>query len=194
MNKYNLNYFLNIWKYALVIPHLMAFKLCPLKTKILVVEDVRAMNLKRAINESLAYYLIYAKPYRNLFYSRVGRISKILKLFLPEYPFFFIGCGIENFGGGANVLGHPYGTFINAKSVGRNFTICQLTTIGNKMHGRNDLVPIIGNDVSLGANVNIIGNVKIGSNVVVGAGSVVVNDIPDNCVVAGNPAKVIRYL
>ena len=46
----------------------------------------------------------------------------------------------------------------------------------------------------LGATVTIIGHVKIGNNVVVGAGSVVVKDVPDNCIVAGNPAKIIRYI
>ena len=46
----------------------------------------------------------------------------------------------------------------------------------------------------LGANVNIIGDVKIGDNVIIGAGSVVVKDIPSNCIAAGNPAKVIKYL
>ena len=44
----------------------------------------------------------------------------------------------------------------------------------------------------VGANVCIIGNVKIGNNVVVGAGSVVTRDVPDNSVVAGNPAKLIK--
>lgn len=48
--------------------------------------------------------------------------------------------------------------------------------------------------MSLGANVNIIGDIKIGDNVIIGAGSVVVRDVPDNCVVAGNPAKIIKYL
>ena len=53
--------------------------------------------------------------------------------------------------------------------------------------------PIIGNTVNLGANVVIIGNIHIGDNVIVGAGSVVVKDIPDNCIVAGNPARIIRF-
>ncbi len=52
---------------------------------------------------------------------------------------------------------------------------------------------VIGDNVSLGANVTVIGNVHIGNNVIVGAGSVVIKDVPDNCVVAGNPAKIIRY-
>lgn len=42
--------------------------------------------------------------------------------------------------------------------------------------------------------MTIIGNVNIGDNVIVGAGSVVVKDVPSNCVVAGNPAKIIKYI
>lgn len=50
---------------------------------------------------------------------------------------------------------------------------------------------IIGNNVFVGANATILPNVEIGNNVVVGANTVVTKDIPDNCVAAGNPAKVI---
>ncbi|MGD0482989.1 MAG: acyltransferase [Terracidiphilus sp.] len=50
----------------------------------------------------------------------------------------------------------------------------------------------IGNDVFIGANSIILPGVRIGSRVIVGAGSVVNRSIPDNCVVAGVPAKFIR--
>ncbi|WP_261806096.1 sugar O-acetyltransferase [Lapidilactobacillus luobeiensis] len=50
----------------------------------------------------------------------------------------------------------------------------------------------IGNNVWLGGNVVVCPGVTIGNNVVVGAGAVVTKDIPDNVVVAGVPAKVIR--
>jgi putative colanic acid biosynthesis acetyltransferase WcaB len=46
--------------------------------------------------------------------------------------------------------------------------------------------------VDIGSNVCIIGEIIIGNNVKIGAGSVVVNNIPDNCIVVGNPAKIIR--
>ena len=39
----------------------------------------------------------------------------------------------------------------------------------------------------------VAGGITIGNNVDIGAGSVVLKDIPNNCVAAGNPAKVIRY-
>lgn len=52
---------------------------------------------------------------------------------------------------------------------------------------------IIKNDVWVGANVIILGGVSIGNGAVIGAGSVVTKDVPDYAVVAGNPAKIIRY-
>jgi sugar O-acyltransferase (sialic acid O-acetyltransferase NeuD family) len=52
----------------------------------------------------------------------------------------------------------------------------------------------IGAYSQIGANATILPDVKIGKNVIVGAGSVVTKDIPDNCVVVGSPAKIIREL
>ena len=53
---------------------------------------------------------------------------------------------------------------------------------------------VIGNNVFIGINSIVMPGVKIGNNVVVGAGSVVTKEVPDNSVVAGNPAKfVISY-
>tara|TARA_B100000900_G_C20487858_1_gene678270 strand:+ start:164 stop:655 length:492 start_codon:yes stop_codon:yes gene_type:complete len=51
---------------------------------------------------------------------------------------------------------------------------------------------IIGNNVWIGANVTILKGVKIGDNSIIAAGSVVVKDIHKNCIVAGNPAKIIK--
>ena len=59
--------------------------------------------------------------------------------------------------------------------------------VGYSKVGRID----IGDDVFIGAQSIVLPNVKIGNRVIVGAGSVVTKDIPENCVVAGNPARVI---
>lgn len=94
----------------------------------------------------------------------------------------------ENF-----MIHHPLGIVINPGVViGNNCSIRQNTTIGNKTGGTENC-PVIGNNVDIGANAVIIGDIKIGNNVVIGAGAVVVKDVPDNAVVAGNPAKIIRY-
>jgi Acetyltransferase (isoleucine patch superfamily) len=50
----------------------------------------------------------------------------------------------------------------------------------------------IGNDVWVGGGASILPGVTLGNNVVVGAGSVVTHSFPDNVIVVGNPAKVLR--
>ena len=52
----------------------------------------------------------------------------------------------------------------------------------------------IGNDVWIGGNVTILPGITIGNNVVIAAGAVVTKDIPDNSLVGGVPAKLIREL
>lgn len=52
----------------------------------------------------------------------------------------------------------------------------------------------IGNNVWLGSRVMILKGVSIGDNSVIGASSVVTKPIPANCIAAGNPAKIIRYI
>jgi acetyltransferase-like isoleucine patch superfamily enzyme len=46
---------------------------------------------------------------------------------------------------------------------------------------------------SIGSGVTILSNTSIGENAIVGAGSVVTKDVPPNAIVAGNPAKILRY-
>ena len=179
--------------YPLAIPHWIAYKISSSSTRHLIDTNVVEMQRRCKLpNKGLLYWLIFHKPYRNLFYYRIPG-SRLLRFLLPQYPLFGISSK-EGIGGAAFVLNHPYATIINARRIGSNFTICHLTTIGNAIHGRNDLVPTIGDNVSIGANATIIGDITIGNNVIIGAGSVVVKDVPGNCIVAGNPAKVIKLL
>jgi len=53
---------------------------------------------------------------------------------------------------------------------------------------------VIRQNVWIGENVTILPGVTIGKNSIIGANSVVTKSIPENCIVAGNPAKIIRQL
>ncbi len=53
---------------------------------------------------------------------------------------------------------------------------------------------VIRKGASIGSGATILANLSIGENAIVGAGSVVTKDVPANSIVAGNPAKVLRYI
>ena len=83
------------------------------------------------------------------------------------------------------------GVVVHARAVvGRNCMIGQGVTIGGKSGWYE--VPVIGDNVEMNAGARILGPVRIGNNVIIGANAVVVKDVPDNCVVAGVPARIIR--
>lgn len=84
---------------------------------------------------------------------------------------------------------HQVGVVISAKArIGNNCKVYQNTTIGKK----NGKAPVLEDNVTVYANAVIVGNVHIGSNSVIGAGSVVLSDVPENEIWAGNPARFIK--
>ena len=87
------------------------------------------------------------------------------------------------------------GDFLHVKQnckIGKNCTLLPGVVIGNKNLENDDSWVLIGDNCYIGLGAKIFGEVKIGNNVVIGANSVVVKDIPDNCVVSGIPAKIIK--
>jgi len=53
---------------------------------------------------------------------------------------------------------------------------------------------LVKQGASVGSGATILSNVVIGENAIVGAGSVITKDVPPNSIVAGNPAKILRYI
>lgn len=82
------------------------------------------------------------------------------------------------------------GVVVHIKTIiGDNCKLGQNVTIGGKAKG----VPKILNNVYIGGGSFVFGDITIGNNVVVGANSVVNKDVPDDAIVAGAPARIIRY-
>lgn len=94
---------------------------------------------------------------------------------------------------GKNVQFPHYGlgVVINPDAkIGDNCKIGQNVTIGGR--GKAEC-PVIGDNVVIGAGALILGDIHIGNNSSVGAGAVVIHSVPENAVVVGNPAKVIKF-
>ena len=144
-------------------------------------------NLKQGNVSLLLKFLTYSPDFRTLFYFRnKGLLSSLLNLYCRKEKYFRIDASTKL--GGGVLTGHPYSTILNADSIGENFYVNHLVTIG-EVNGKR---PTIGNNVSIFTGAIIIGNITIGNNCVIGAGSVVVKDVPDNSVVVGNPGKIIK--
>lgn len=89
--------------------------------------------------------------------------------------------------GGIGVVIHRHAT------IGKNCTISQNVTIGRKK-GKNDGVPVLGDNVYVGANTVIFGDIVVGDNCIIGPCTLVNKSIPSNSIVAGNPFKVIKKI
>lgn len=182
----------------LYIPHLFCYLLIILKiinrrNPDALLEDIkvnaRTLNIKISTIGEFLYFIHNSSYFRSLFYYRIGPIlSLLIGWYRPGDKYFILSKSMTL--GGGFLLVHPFSTIINAESIGINFQCKNCTTIASKRN-MNDR-PIIGNNVVLGASVTIIGGIHIGDNVTIGAGSVVVKDVPSNCIVAGNPARIIR--
>lgn len=100
-------------------------------------------------------------------------------------------CVVPNTAGpGLRMVHSQGGVILNAHSIGHHCIVSTGVVIGNK--GAKENVATIGDNVELCVGCKVIGKVNIGNNVVVAPNSVVVKDVPDNCVVSGVPAVIIK--
>ncbi len=90
------------------------------------------------------------------------------------------------------ILRHPTSIVIgDGVRIGNNVRIFQGVTLG-RADTFKESYPVIGDNSIIYSGAVILGGVNIGHNCIVGANSVVINDVPDNHVVAGVPARIIK--
>lgn len=153
-------------------------------------EDLSVYKEEYSLRGSQLYILLHLlfhnKSFRSLFYYRIGNWKWLIQ---------WLGKGIENLYipkttkiSGGVLLFHSYSTILNATSIGYKCRILHNVTLGDK----KGKTPIIGNYVEILPNAVIVGGVTIGDNAVIGPGSVVVKDVPANCVIVGNPAYILK--
>ena len=128
-------------------------------------------NIKRNVFQNLLYALAYWNYKRLCFKYRI----KI---------------GINTCGPGIYI---PHLGLIRVATkarIGKNVILAPGVVIGTK--DTFDNVATIGDNVEITLGAKIIGKVNIGDNVIIAPNSVVIKDIPDNCVVSGVPAKILK--
>lgn len=154
-------------------------------------------------------------------YQHRGRYSKIyrsVRMDTPPYRRFWLGrrsvvesyCCINNAVGDIVIGDHTrigiHCTIIGPVCIGNHVNLAQGITVTALNHnfadtnkrideqGISTQPVVIGDDVWIGANAVILPGVTVGSHSVVAAGAVVTKDVPENCVVGGVPAKIIKQL
>lgn len=172
------------------------------ETKILIKSDLNRLGNINKWNS--IKYLINNASFKITFWFRIGSYLQSHKGFIYKILYMFVLL-IHKHNQYLTGIQLPFGTkigkglcfshfsciVINRNCViGSNCTIFQGVTIGS-VRGPKGGTPIIGNNVAICAGAKIIGKVNIGNNVIIGAGAVVVNDISDNSVAVGIPAKTI---
>lgn len=81
---------------------------------------------------------------------------------------------------------------LSGTKIGRNCEILPNVLMGKKRPDLIDYHIVIGNDCYISTGVTILAPITIGNNVTIAAGAVVTKDVPDNCVVGGIPAKILK--
>jgi serine O-acetyltransferase len=141
--------------------------------------------IKAAVTDGTTAMVIY-----RLMQGARQRRLRVAEMLLNKLNVIVGGCVIgrgTDFGPGL-VLVHSNGVVINGSvRGGYNVTIEHQVTIGAEKHQ----VPVIGNNVFIGAGAKIIGAVTIGDNARIGANAVVVHDVPPDTTVVGIPARPV---
>lgn len=141
------------------------------------------------------YKYIIRLRYTEYYYNTGKKILFLYSMFLLKRLGFKLKYQIELNTVGPGFIIYHTGDMVNTQKrciIGKNFTMRPGCVFANKYIDYDSEPVIIGDNVTFGLGVKIIGSISIGNNVTVGANAVVTKDIPDNAIVGGVPAKIIR--
>ncbi|MBN2447249.1 MAG: hypothetical protein JXO22_11010 [Phycisphaerae bacterium] len=125
--------------------------------------------------------------------GQLGRRSRVFNRLVQLFSGLGISTGAEI--GPGLLLPHPQAIIIGEFSViGARARILHGVTLGGagRKNADGQSQPRVGDDVTIGAGAVLIGPITIGDRVSIGANAVVTTDVPNDCTVAGNPARIIR--
>jgi serine O-acetyltransferase len=88
-------------------------------------------------------------------------------------------------------IGHVGGVDVRHCTIGAHCSIAQQTRIGPASTGGDG--PVIGNRVWIGAHAQLVGAITVGDGATVAAGAHLSRDVPAGSLVAGNPARVVKW-
>lgn len=144
------------------------------------------LNPRLRFTRNLRYYEYYANRPRSLW----SRLMTIYHYYIHKKLSYKLGYTIYKNNFGSGVCFCHYGTLVVNKDarIGKN---CRIH-VGVNIGGFNGGVPVIGDNVYIGPGAKIFGGITIGNNVSIGANAVVNKSFPDNVVIAGIPAKIIK--
>lgn len=133
------------------------------------------------------------KNYKSTFLKIWRRINLIISNFKLRKLAYKTGLQIApNTIDSGLTIWHMGPIIINGRArIGKNATIHPMVVIGYK--NKDERAATIGDNVYICAGVKIIGNITIGNNVTIAPNSVVTKDFPDNVIIGGIPAKIIKY-
>ncbi|MCI4625352.1 MAG: cysteine--tRNA ligase [Candidatus Magnetoovum sp. WYHC-5] len=152
-----------------------------------------------ALRAAIEPFISYPGFQAILCYRILHRVRKhnmpILSRFLSHIVRFFTGIEIHPGAviGGGFFIDHGMGVVIGETSeVGEGCVLYQGVTLGGTGKDKGKRHPTLGNFVTVGAGAKILGPINIGDYVKIGANAVVLESVPDNCIVVGVPGKVVK--